>query len=415
MTCAEERAFGFGHAGWSTGRVDFTSKGNRHRIRAALLNYFGDEAMEHPSTKAPYEKLTSDSVTSADGRVFGLDALRCLAIVLVVLTHGLPLWPGTWLGSVLSALPDGVEIFFVLSGYLIGDILLRTSLNSGGLVRFWLRRWMRTLPAYFVVLFVSLGLVHLGFLHSNGSLPWWRYATFTHNLMSPFVGFFWESWSLSIEAWFYLVAPLLMLCGHCLGKVRAYFLSALLLILLAWMWRCLLDPGLIDAFGWDQWYRKLVPGRLDAIGWGLIAALVHRRWSSKFYTWRIVSLALGLTIVLGLLRIDRDWNGAFVRIGLLGIQSVGVALILPVFALWHRNVCGASIVRFLSRVSYSLYLVNLGWVAVPLRRILDGAEIHGGPVWFILYLAISLIMAAMLYYAVELPFMRLRDRVLSRD
>lgn len=370
--------------------------------------------MEHPSANAPHVKFRSDSVTSTDGRVFGLDALRCLAIVLVVLTHGLPLWPGTWLGSVLSVLPDGVEIFFVLSGYLIGGILLRTSLKSGGLFHFWVRRWMRTLPAYFVVLFVSLGLVHLGLLHSNGSLPWWRYATFTHNLMSPFAGFFWESWSLSIEEWFYIVAPLLMLFGNRLGKARAYLLSALFLILLAWMWRWLLNPGQIDAFGWDQWYRKLVPGRLDAIGWGLIAALVHRRWPSHFHTWRIVALAVGLTIVFGLLRFDRDWNGAFIRIGLLGIQSVGVALILPVFALWHRNVCGASVVRFLSRVSYSLYLVNLGWVAVPLRRILDGAEIHGGPVWFMLYLALSLTMAAIMYHTVELPFMRLRDRMGSR-
>lgn len=371
--------------------------------------------MENPSANAPYAHFRSDFFTSTDGRVFGLDALRCLAIVLVVLTHGLPLWPGTWLGSILSVLPDGVEIFFVLSGYLIGGILLRSSLKSGGLAHFWARRWMRTLPAYFVVLFVSLGLVHLGLLHTNGSLPWWRYATFTHNLMSPFVGFFWESWSLSIEEWFYVVAPLLMLFGNRLGKARAYLLSASSMILFAWIWRWQLDPGLIDAFGWDQWYRKLVPGRLDAIGWGLIAAFVHRRWSLRFHTWRIWALALGLTIVFGLLRIDRDWNGAFVRVGLLGIQSFGVALILPVFARWHRNVRGASVVLFLSRVSYSLYLVNLGWVAVPLRRILDGAEIHGGPIWFILYLALSLTIAAILCQAVELPFMRLRDRVVSRD
>ena len=339
--------------------------------------------------------------------------MRCLAIVLVVLTHGLPLWPGVPApaSTVLSALPDGVEVFFALSGFLIGHILLRTSLHGGGLLRFWTRRWLRTLPAYFAVLAISLGLAHSGHLPDTGTTPWWRFATFTHNLTTPFSGFFWESWSLSIEEWFYLLAPLLMLATSRLGMKRAYLLSAFALILLAGAWRWQLDPGMTDAYGWDQWYRKLVPGRLDAIGWGLVAAWAQDRWPTQFRTHRHAAFALGVALVTALFQLDSDWNGGFMRVGFLGVQSIGVALLLPAFASWHRPMPGFGIVHFLSRISYSLYLVNLGWVAGPLRRHLDEVHLEGGPEWFALYLMLAIGLATGLYLTVERPFMRWRDRL----
>ena len=72
-----------------------------------------------------------------------------------------------------------------------------------------------------------------------------------------------------------------------------------------------------------------------------------------------------------------------------------------VFALWHRNVYGASVVRFLSRVSYSLYLVNLGWVAVIFAWCLMVQKSMVERFGSCSYLALSLTMAAMLYHTVE--------------
>src|SRR6476660_2608898 len=89
-------------------------------------------------------------------RIYGLDILRAIAILLVIYSHSAFYFGWTvkddtfWL-----ALGDGVIIFFVLSGYLIGRILFKTIERGFGfrdLLKFWYRRWMRTLPAYFFVI-----------------------------------------------------------------------------------------------------------------------------------------------------------------------------------------------------------------------------------------------------------------------
>ena len=93
-----------------------------------------------------------------NSRVFGLDILRALAILLVVTGHSYYFLPASFKNNVLSVFPDGVAIFFVLSGYLIGGILIRTlerdGAGFGNLLNFWVRRWMRTLPLYFLILLI---------------------------------------------------------------------------------------------------------------------------------------------------------------------------------------------------------------------------------------------------------------------
>jgi len=96
----------------------------------------------------------------AENRVFGLDILRFIAIFMVLLGHSLILAPQSVKKVVNPFLYDGVAIFFVLSGFLIGGILLKV-LNKGaaswsGLIDFWKRRWMRTLPVYLFVLLYLL-------------------------------------------------------------------------------------------------------------------------------------------------------------------------------------------------------------------------------------------------------------------
>src|SRR4051794_25447542 len=92
-------------------------------------------------------------------RVYGLDILRALAILEVVYAHAF-----RFTDSRLPFLYDGVGIFFVLSGYLIGGILLKTinttEFRKENLLKFWYRRWWRTLPAYYFVL-VSIILFHV--------------------------------------------------------------------------------------------------------------------------------------------------------------------------------------------------------------------------------------------------------------
>ena len=89
-------------------------------------------------------------------RVFGLDAMRVVAISLVVLSHGVVLWPqNTALSNVLSRTPDGVDLFFGLSGFLVGSMWLRAMHQPRWVGNFWRRWWLRTLPAYYAVLIFS--------------------------------------------------------------------------------------------------------------------------------------------------------------------------------------------------------------------------------------------------------------------
>ena len=148
-------------------------------------------------------------------RNFGLDVIRATAILLVVLSHCtyiLPEFNPTLTDGIRLLGATGVDIFFVLSGYLIGDILIR-KLNSdkrnfNELLRFWKRRWFRTLPNYFVVLLLNIILVLL--LDKTIVENIWLYIPFFQNLTTPHPDFFTEAWSLSIEEYAYLILPLII-------------------------------------------------------------------------------------------------------------------------------------------------------------------------------------------------------------
>src|SRR5690606_37576027 len=132
---------------------------------------------------------------------------------------------------------DGVGVFFVLSGFLIGGILIkdlnRYRFNIKTLRTFWIKRWSRTLPNYFLYLFLSVLLIPI--LYSDFDLLWLiNYSTFTHNLFSaPPYAFYGHSWSLSVEEWFYLLTPLLMLLVYKLSNfsLQKVFLTTLILII----------------------------------------------------------------------------------------------------------------------------------------------------------------------------------------
>ena len=153
-------------------------------------------------------------------KIFGLDLLRCLAICAVLFAHTFYLLPFSIQAEsiVLRCFGFiGVEIFFVLSGYLVGKILINLFSNNPVNFRttfyFWIRRWFRTLPNYYVALMASAGLFyfsHKFFVFSEPSNL--LYFIFSQNLFTSHPGFFQNAWSLSVEEWFYLLLPLPFFC-----------------------------------------------------------------------------------------------------------------------------------------------------------------------------------------------------------
>lgn len=138
-----------------------------------------------------------------------LDICRASAILLVLLSHGrrllLPIFPDAQLFKFGGFL--GVEIFFVLSGFLIGSIIIEKSSKSdsrwGWIPKFWGRRFLRTYPNY--LLFLLLNWLIIDTWRPESAPELWRYITFTQSLLSPHPSFFGEAWSLVIEEIFYFL------------------------------------------------------------------------------------------------------------------------------------------------------------------------------------------------------------------
>jgi len=146
--------------------------------------------------------VPSEPGSKTKGRNIGLDVLRAAAILGVVLCHGLTVKVAGH--DILGQLGSGVELFFVLSGFLIGRIYLRSS--AGGefsFWQFWRSRWWRTLPPYVAGMLVYLGV---GFFIAQPGLPWY-YCFFLQNYLG--ITGFGVSWSLCVEEHFYLLLPII--------------------------------------------------------------------------------------------------------------------------------------------------------------------------------------------------------------
>ena len=201
-------------------------------------------------------------------RSYGLDLMRAIAISLVLLAHFAQKieFLGFW----------GVELFFALSGFLIGNILWRSfsqteSWSFAYLFNFWKRRWWRTLPNYYLFLIVSLVFSYLVYASIPEVNEFVHYLYFGQNLFTPNGTFFGVSWSLCIEEWFYLTFPLVLFSLSCLKlqKKICYALTLLIYILAAICLRYyfvgVYDEGAI---------RGITFARLDAIAYGVLVSFV---------------------------------------------------------------------------------------------------------------------------------------------
>ena len=173
--------------------------------------------------------------TISDHRIATLDGLRGIAILAVVILHlfcdrlAVEYFDVSLVTArLLSFQARGVDLFFVISGFLIGGIFVRHGAGGGVVKPFYLRRIFRILPLYYLLLLVAL------FIGAFGSTPGWAYPLFLHNFYWAF-GYSFGSilgpaWSLAVEEQFYLLYPW---CHRFFGKfLPALVLGALVLTLL---------------------------------------------------------------------------------------------------------------------------------------------------------------------------------------
>jgi len=352
-------------------------------------------------------------------RIFGLDLLRAVAIVAVVATHTrvflLPHFPGL---SQIGFGTFGVELFFVLSGFLIGGILVNlgdTLARPRMLAAFWYRRWMRTLPNY--VLFLALaGVAQLATGRRPPRLA--SYLFFGQNLVTPIPPFFAESWSLAVEEWFYLAFPLLLAIVLRWLRVRHAFLAVALVLLIV---PPILRVVWIEGGMAQEGMREIVILRLDALMYGVLAAWFAQETPAAWRRARWPGVTLGLVLLAGLalyfagavpLPSEID-EALFDHVIFFCLLAFGFACLLPACSVWSASSETRSVltVRLVARWSYAWYLIHprvIGVLGAAARSSLASPWAAGAvcaACWIVSFGA-----AGVVYRCYEKPIMDLRDR-----
>lgn len=376
------------------------------------------------------------SFTRLPGQLPELDGLRGLAVILVLLRHSMAPYPlaerpflsvyGWDLGTVLTNGWIGVDLFFVLSGFLITHHILKSREKHGGSWQWWpylKKRGLRIVPAYYAVLFLAA----LGAFPDYGisfERIWGRVAyhmVFLQDyLPSDIVVTF---WSLGVEEKFYLAAPFLVagLLKLSTLKQRAFgVLGILLLGVGARALTAFLNPEVVTYVEFFPVFRSPFHMTLDGLLIGVLLAFMYRARATNpelvsvkaaqigFWVGAAIFLTLSTTSMMmsEITWWDKTLQPLVVALGF-GGMTFGL-----LFGGGPAPVFRSFFLFFFARISYTLYLIHFplipGSIALAGAIAPEGSEFT---FFFWIFVAWSLIAALALHYLVEKPFLLLKDRI----
>jgi peptidoglycan/LPS O-acetylase OafA/YrhL len=373
-----------------------------------------------------FRPVTGKSPTD---RVFGLDLLRAVAIMGVVCAHGfVVLYPH--LVGVLGIFGHGgfygVELFFVLSGFLIGQILIRQGSALGraaNVAVFYVRRWFRTLPLFFLFLGINVWLELQFRQHRVGFSETLSHGFFLGNLTGFHMSFFPESWSLAIEEWFYLLFPAALWLGLKMSKRFdvAFLSAAFAFFTFSTVARMLAahDP----AATWSEALRMVVIYRFDALMIGMFSAWISVRCPVRWHKHQLLCALAGVALLIAmystLWKMENHHlafgdDSYFARSFRFTLVSLGFALLLPWASDWKltkENSCSTAI-RRIALWSYGLYLVHLPVFSIVTEVVFrdSSKSLPRALSSFTLQIGGAIALSALLYRFFESRCTRLREK-----
>ncbi|UGS24294.1 acyltransferase family protein [Flavobacterium channae] len=365
---------------------------------------------------------------NSEKRVFGLDVLRATAITMVVCSHILWIYPKS--NHFIPMLFElfgfwGVELFFVLSGFLIGSILYKTFVEQSyrftEVKSFLKRRWFRTLPNYYLILLLNILIAFLLGYKIEGLF---KYFYFAQNFLSKSPSFFPESWSLPIEEFAYLLLPFSLwgVCRFSKNNKQKLFLIVNLFWIVFFMmnkWIYNSNHTISDLIEWNLNLKSVLIYRVDAILIGVVAAWFSINYPSWWKNNKIVFAFFASMIfaflMFGILPMNLtiEQNPFFWNVIYLPLTSIGFAFLLPFFSEWKTNTSIFKLpIEGLSKISYSIYLIHYSIVLQLVKYFFDTLQMSQLERHFVSLatVLVTIIFSYILYKVYEKPIMNLRDK-----
>lgn len=285
-------------------------------------------------------------------RISSVDVFRALAILAVVLFHFNQLLPYGFLG---------VDLFFVISGLLVGGLLTKSFVNRER-VSFWkfvLQRGFKIWPSYYTFLLSGTIIAYCFYrsLAPDEIIPWWdmkRYLLFYQNYTGlPFHWSFDHVWSLCVEEHFYIVLPVLFIVLQRLkGGGRALFLSAGFLILAG-----IVSKILAELYTNSKDTFSATHNRIDALAWGVLLNLIVTRHGDKLRRARRLYLLFlaGSTLFAGALAVQVHTSSLIYR-KIVFHSIVPFCFFLMIGGVYFRDFSRWKVFRVIAYYSYNWYL-----------------------------------------------------------
>lgn len=361
-----------------------------------------------------------------DNRIFGLDLYRSVAILMILAAQCVFFFPQED-GAIaqLAGLSGflGLEIFIVLSGFLVGGSLYRlfcqTEFTFVSAVLFSARRKIRIVPLYYVVLCVLLAVAYLRNYPVEGA---WKYFLLLQNFASSIPAFFPESWGLPVILYSGILFLLLLvglqkLLSHA-SRPLIFIIAALILIVLCLGFKWIYNMGAshTDVNAWDASLKTVVIYRLDAFFIGVVFSWMQAYAPEAFYRTRWFFAAIGCFGILfiiagvGYLQWLIDTHPLFWNVFYLPVTSLALACFFPLLSGWPSAPKWIQApIGFVSRTSYAFYLIHYSILIQLLEYTLmanfaqDNSQLAE---FSLIYLTAGFILAALLFYVVERPFIR---------
>ena len=361
-------------------------------------------------------------------RFFGLDLLRAFSISLLLFSHS------SWIynsNGILGKLQDasgflGVELFIVLSGFLIGGILYKQFLHEKYSLKdaclFVSRRLMRVLPSYYLVVFI-LTIIYLAFGFSVSEV--WKYFLLIQNFASPIPAFFPESWSLPVKEMGYIfVVILLVVLSKSFTKVskKVLFLTVIIgLIIFTFFTKLYYDlhSTNLDLKQWSFSIRSVVIYRIDSVLIGVLFGYFYHNYKEFMMSKRKLFLVVGVMLFLVLMLCIvvfkfRLTNAAwFWNIICLPLVSLTICMFIPFLLNWETpSLRIGNGITFICNISYSVYLLHYSLVLFLMKYFINtnNFSLWQMNIFTILYVTITVVLSYLLYTYFEKPINQFRAK-----